>query len=346
MGATTDPRLSPEEQRLAGIQNLSRALRRTGATLSGDPRRMALQAQEDEALRQGRLAEDQKRRLNQFLASPEGEKYRSMGELLGTQVIPFMAQDVFKGKAKREIVEGIDGFKYYADTGERVLPSLEEPKKEYGMKQDVAGYWKYTEGPDKGKRVFPESEKQDPLPDIKDEASLRKEFNDQSENFKGIAQSFGKVAATDPTAAGDVSLIFAYMKMLDPTSVVREGEQATAAEARGVPEGILNLYNRIITGQRLTEPQRADFRKQAQNIYELALEDQSLNVSRYKNIAEQKGFDPEVIVFDYSESIQPIIFEMSLKEKSLQDLQNLNVTNYDDEQLEMIAKALAEKLGE
>lgn len=52
MGATTDPTLSPEAQRLAGIQNLSQALRRTGATLSGDPRRMALQAQEDERLRQ------------------------------------------------------------------------------------------------------------------------------------------------------------------------------------------------------------------------------------------------------------------------------------------------------
>tara|TARA_Y100001938_G_C8082758_1_gene430150 strand:+ start:8 stop:1063 length:1056 start_codon:yes stop_codon:yes gene_type:complete len=57
MGATTDPRLSPEAQRLAGIQNLSQALRRTGATLSGDPQRMALQAQEDERLRQRRLRE-------------------------------------------------------------------------------------------------------------------------------------------------------------------------------------------------------------------------------------------------------------------------------------------------
>ncbi len=57
MGAVTDPTLSPEAQRLAGIQNLSRALRRTGATLSGDPQRMALQAQEDEALRQRRLRE-------------------------------------------------------------------------------------------------------------------------------------------------------------------------------------------------------------------------------------------------------------------------------------------------
>ena len=42
MGATTDPRLSPAAQRLAGIQNLSQALRRTGATLSGDPQRIGI----------------------------------------------------------------------------------------------------------------------------------------------------------------------------------------------------------------------------------------------------------------------------------------------------------------
>ena len=128
MGATTDPRLSPEAQRLAGIQNLSRALRRTGATLSGDPQRMALQAQEDEALRQRKLAEDQKRRLNQFLASSEGAKYRGMGELLGTQSLPLIAQDVFKGKSQRKIVKGADGFNYYEDTGERVFPSVKQIK--------------------------------------------------------------------------------------------------------------------------------------------------------------------------------------------------------------------------
>ena len=129
MGATTDPRLSPAAQRLAGIQNLSQALRRTGATLSGDPQRMALQAQEDERLRQRRLAEDQKRRSNQFLASPEGAKYRGMGELLGTQSLPLIAQDVFKGKSQRRIVKGADGFNYYEDTGERVFPSVDKPPK-------------------------------------------------------------------------------------------------------------------------------------------------------------------------------------------------------------------------
>jgi len=320
------------------IRQLSDALGMATARLSGDPQRMQMAL----GLQQSRKLQEQENKLNQFIGENVPESQKKFLQALSYQD---KVKALISSQKDSKIVEGIDGFKYYADTGKRVLPGLEKPKEEYGMKQDAAGYWRYTEGPDKGERVFVGVEKPDPLPDIKDESSLRKEFNTQSNYFKGIAQSFGKVAATDPTAAGDVSLIFAYMKMLDPGSVVREGEQATARQAEGVPGRVLNLYNRAITGESLTPDQRADFRKQAQNIYELALDDQSLNVSRYKDIAERKGFDPNVIVFDYSKGIQPIVFEMSLKEKSLQDLQNLNAANYSDEQLEIIAKVLAEKLG-
>lgn len=322
------------------LRKLADVLNVETARISGDPQRLQLALGETQA----RKMQESNALINQQIDQlniPQTQK-----ALLKAMDMKSKYDALYGQKAQeRKIVEGKDGFKYYADTGQRVLPGLQEPEKKYDMKQDAAGYWRYTEGPNKGERVFVGVEKPDPAPDIKDEASLRKEFNAQSGYFKSIAQSFGKVAATDPTAAGDVSLIFAYMKMLDPTSVVREGEQATAANARGVPEGVANLYNRVITGQRLTENQRADFRKQAQNIYDIALEDQSLNVARYKDIAERKGFDPDVIVFDYSAGIQPIIFEMSLNEKSLEDLQNLNVTGYSEDQLKILSKVLEKKLG-
>ena len=54
------------------------------------------------------------------------------------------------------------------------------------------------------------------------------------------------VGSKDPSAAGDLAMIFTYMKILDPTSVVREGEQATAQNAAGTPERIKNIYNRVI----------------------------------------------------------------------------------------------------
>ena len=64
-----------------------------------------------------------------------------------------------------------------------------------------------------------------------------------------------------------MSMIFTYMKILDPTSVVREGEQATAKEAGAVPDIVLNLYNKAVTGQKLTTKQRADFVQTGTQLY-------------------------------------------------------------------------------
>ncbi len=292
--------------------------------------------QQAEVDRQRQEALKQQELLQELSKDP---RYTEMIKLSKAGLDPKLATS-----SERRIVKGADGYNYYAGTSERVLPNVvKEDSSDYKTAKDAAGYLRYTEGPQKGERVFPEVVIEQ-RPDIKDEASLRKEFNDQSKNFKSIAQSYGKVLATDPTAAGDVSLIFAYMKMLDPGSVVREGEQATAANAAGVPARISNIYNRVLTGEKLVPEQRVDFRKQAQNIYDLELQNQSFNISRYKNIAESKGFNPEEIVFDFSKGLQPIIFEDSLRNKSLEDLQNLDATKYNQEELDILSKVLSEKL--
>tara|TARA_B110000090_G_scaffold208127_1_gene261127 strand:- start:4530 stop:6329 length:1800 start_codon:yes stop_codon:yes gene_type:complete len=93
--------------------------------------------------------------------------------------------------------------------------------------------------------------------------SLRQELSKDMnyKNYKESELQYTKIktSAEADSAAGDMSLIFAYMKMLDPDSVVREGEQATAENARGMPEGLANLYNKAITGEKMGEDQRADF---------------------------------------------------------------------------------------
>lgn len=78
------------------------------------------------------------------------------------------------------------------------------------------------------------------------------------ENLKATAQR------TDGPA--DISFLYQYMKMLDPNSVVRETEFATAQNAGGVPDRIRNLYNRAISGERLNPELRAQFLGTAANI--------------------------------------------------------------------------------
>lgn len=105
---------------------------------------------------------------------------------------------------------------------------------------------------------------------------LSKQFEDESKVFKTQVDAYNRIvtAASEPSAAGDLSLIFAYMKMLDPGSVVREQEFANAQNAAGVPERVRAMYNNALRGERLTESTRADFLNQANNIYFAALDQQ------------------------------------------------------------------------
>jgi hypothetical protein len=136
---------------------------------------------------------------------------------------------------------------------------------------------------------------------------LADDYARDSKDFAQRAQSYDTVrgAAKDPTAAGDLSLIFAYMKMLDPGSVVREGEFATAQNATGVPDRIRNLYNQVTQGVRLNPNQRNDFLKQAGNIYNTAKERQDRITATYTQRAKRRGLDPNDVIVDYGAAQAP-----------------------------------------
>jgi hypothetical protein len=65
------------------------------------------------------------------------------------------------------------------------------------------------------------------------ESTLRKEFEGLPETtqFHTVIRQFASALKTQPTPSGDQALITAYAKILDPGSVVREQEFATAADA-------------------------------------------------------------------------------------------------------------------
>lgn len=138
------------------------------------------------------------------------------------------------------------------------------------------------------------------------EGSMRDDFVRSSKDFKIRADAYKVIKGTveDPSAAGDLSLIFSFMKLLDPNSTVREGEFANAENAAGVPTRIRARYNRIVDGQRLTKGQRNDFYQQTQNIYNAALEQQNKLIEQTKEIADRYkdliGVDWNNIIFDYS----------------------------------------------
>ena len=127
------------------------------------------------------------------------------------------------------------------------------------------------------------------------------QFNTQAAPFITIGQSYKKIeaAAKNPSPAGDISLIFGYMKLLDPTSVVREGEFATAQNSGSVPDNIWGAYNKALTGEGLTAPRRQDFLNQARNLIASQKEiyDQTVR-PRFESIVQSGNLNKSNVMFD------------------------------------------------
>ena len=138
-----------------------------------------------------------------------------------------------------------------------------------------------------------------------DQAKLRGEFLQQSKDFMSVRDSFGRLqaAAQDTTGASDVAMVYGFMKMLDPGSVVREGEFATAENTAGIPDQVRQLYNRALTGERLPPQVRQDFLQQGARQFANAKARQDATVKQYSTLAQRYGFDPSVIGIDLSAGV-------------------------------------------
>ena len=136
---------------------------------------------------------------------------------------------------------------------------------------------------------------------LKVEQGLRKEWSDYSKEYRTLTDQYSVIrnGAKSDTPAGDMAVVFGYMKMLDPTSAVRETEYATAENAAGIPERIQNMWNKVKDGTRLTESQRAEFASMSKKI--LADRNKALEPTRDRigTQAKRYGLNPNDILVNY-----------------------------------------------
>lgn len=129
--------------------------------------------------------------------------------------------------------------------------------------------------------------------------SLRKEVIEANKRLKfdDTRGAFGRIqASNDGTPAGDLALIFNYMKLLDPGSVVREGEFATAQNATGVPQRVVNAYNQLLSGERLNPAQRKNFTDQAEKIFNQSEANFKTAINPLLNIGKSRGLTQDDIL--------------------------------------------------
>ena len=261
--------------------------------------------QNDNKMQQMQLQDELKRNYEVWQKTlPVDDIIRAdqIAEKLNQQGFNLSASDILYNQYQKEVW---DNLKQQSEV-QKTMADTEKTKAET---EKTKAETPYAGAPDEGKKfIFTEQH-----PEAKDspffksddkktekESKLRTQFDKLTQETRAVAKSLEKVksAATDKSAAGDVAMVYGFMKMLDPGSTVREGEYANAQNAAGVPEQIGNLYNRVVSGTRLSDNQRKDFLKQAEYQYKAELKSYDRYKKEYRRIAEEQGLDPDNVVID------------------------------------------------
>jgi len=173
----------------------------------------------------------------------------------------------------------------------------EAPAPDREIRTDQNGVDRYV---DDGSEVFPGIAA---TPAVVYPTDLREEWNALPgvKSFQSLAGAYGRIqaAAGAGTPSGDVALIYNFMKLLDPGSTVMQGEIATASEAPGIENSILQLYNSAVEGQVLTDEKRREILDIANGTYKAAQQGYRGLRSQYEDTALDAGLDPAATLTDY-----------------------------------------------
>jgi len=134
------------------------------------------------------------------------------------------------------------------------------------------------------------------------EDRMADDFRKETSKDQGVIGAFHGLRATAAKgdAASDMGMIFQFMKTLDPSSTVREGEFATAQNAAGIPARVMNQYNRALTGNFLNKQQRAEMLGVAERLAQQAEANVNDTAKRYRATGKRRpGLDLDTITSGY-----------------------------------------------
>lgn len=144
---------------------------------------------------------------------------------------------------------------------------------------------------------------------LKSETDLRKEFNgldtvkqynDLNRYYTSMNSAFTEALTKNDNgskAAADQALVTLFNKMLDPSSVVREGEYARSFDGQSALARAIGYIEQVSKGGAgLTDANRADMVQVAQKLFGDAQGIYNQNAEFYTNIADSYGLDPNRII--------------------------------------------------
>lgn len=145
--------------------------------------------------------------------------------------------------------------------------------------------------------------------------TFRDEFNNLQtvKDFKTIrdsAQTVRSLIDMGTSGAGDVGIIYSFMKALDPTSVVREAEYDTGQYKggnifAGAFAGFKGLFNE--QGGFVSDSAKQNFMAALTSLYDVKQKAFQSEYERYNALANNFDLDPTFVTYDYSSGISDVL---------------------------------------
>lgn len=127
------------------------------------------------------------------------------------------------------------------------------------------------------------------------EEKLRKEFQTRTKTYQEVASTFANLqsSAKMGSGPGDIALITGFMKMLDPGSVVRETEFATARDTAGLYGNLQNLLEKAQNGQFLSPKQRQEYVSLSKQYYDSAQQKAAKDKAALGTVVKNYKLNPD-----------------------------------------------------
>ncbi len=260
-------------------------------------------AQAEDDRFQGEIANNTANFIEQMHTAPEAQQEAMFNAAIDDPRYDIDEEDrnIFMDTNARKAIIGRVKGKDYAES------FFGKPKEATKYQQGTGEMSGYVFNPDNGTfNINPETKarledaKESGVLELKDKIALNKEFTNLTKDTKLIRNTAADLDKLAKIKSGPAALamVFKFMKALDPTSVVREGEQASAENSAGVPEAVRNMYNKIVSGARLGDEQMKQFVFTAKELANSAIDSSSTEITDYLNTFEGdlgKGFSGQLM---------------------------------------------------
>lgn len=130
--------------------------------------------------------------------------------------------------------------------------------------------------------------------------SFQKDYRDATKPSFTRASAYNAMveASRNPTAKGDLTMVYSFIKALDPESVVREGEIDLVNANRSIPDRVKGYAQRLATGKSLLPSERQDLLEQARSLSFTDYSRSRNDIKAFRENAKRLSLDPDLYAPD------------------------------------------------